>query len=275
MNLISQFRREEYGLFLDYTDAVFQKISIPASGENVLIDLPTTTGGVLGGVIDSAAFSSFSFTLPDNSTMEIGINYSNSRRMSLGLVEFTEVANAVQWCIEATGLLESKKNESKKSDTAQQTEGPSTVEFWNLCRGGYFEKSTRRWAVAFDEVNGSSTSKERQWIHAFGKILSDKRTSNHSHPLSFIFGIGNTYAELLDEADVRTFGQLANRKPMSLTQDLRELVRAAQQFSRPPLYQDVVGWVFQAKLKQVLDSSSDRLDLSLTSEQSRIRSQRS
>jgi predicted flap endonuclease-1-like 5' DNA nuclease len=69
---------------------------------------------------------------------------------------------------------------------------------------------------------------------------------NHAD-LFRVRGVGEEYADLLEEAGVDTVPELAQRKPENLYQKLREVNQAKKLVRRPPSQAEVSSWVKQAK----------------------------
>lgn len=62
-----------------------------------------------------------------------------------------------------------------------------------------------------------------------------------------IKGVGEEYADLLEEAGVDTVVELAQRKPQNLHQAMLETNARKKLVRRPPSLKMVTGWVAQAK----------------------------
>ena len=246
MNEIIQFRRENYGLFLDYADGLIQQVGVPASGANLLIDLPDQSGGILGGALSANVFSTFSLGISAQGKLEISVVYAKTRKIPLGYVEFGQSMEAIQWCIEATGMLEVRKTQNSSTLPSAKLERkiPSVDEFWGLCHEGYFQRSTERWL-------SDRTSADDDWSGMF-RPLSERKNSKDELEVAYLFGIGSAYSRLLAALNVKTIRQLASWYPMHLTENLFELVRDEDKFPRAPHYQNVISWVYQAKIISVV-----------------------
>jgi predicted flap endonuclease-1-like 5' DNA nuclease len=69
---------------------------------------------------------------------------------------------------------------------------------------------------------------------------------NHTD-LFRVKGVGEEYADLLEEAGVDTVPELAQRKPENLYKKLLEVNQAKELVRRPPSQAEVSSWVKQAK----------------------------